>query len=332
MTNKLAHSYAEIFKMEDQADGTVMVYGKATDDSIDSDAQICDMAWLSKAMPLWFKTGGNIREQHSSIAAGVAKEMEEKSDGYYLNTLIVDDGSVKKLKAGVFKGFSIGIRGARVVRDEKAANGRIIDGQIVEISLVDRPANPNARLILAKSEGTEVVQVEELIETSEAPVTDEVIAEPEIDLEPVDEEQIVAPLDSVEAKAAKLVSEQIAAPVAPVAEVVKIESGDLDIKQIIADAVKSAGDFFTAKFEEQNVVIKTASETITKLQEELATANNKVAKGGPMRTTVTAPEIVKNEFKARAQELRNKAAKEEDQDLARGYRDLAADFEAKAVL
>jgi hypothetical protein len=32
-----------------------------------------------------------------------------------------------------------------------AANGRIIDGSIIEVSLVDRPANPNAKLILAKS-------------------------------------------------------------------------------------------------------------------------------------------------------------------------------------
>jgi len=51
----------------------------------------------------------------------------------------------------VLKGFSIGIRAPRIVRDTKAANGRIIDGQIVEISLVDRPANPNAKLMLAKS-------------------------------------------------------------------------------------------------------------------------------------------------------------------------------------
>jgi hypothetical protein len=52
------------------------------------------------------------------------------------------------------------------VRDNKAANGRIIDGQIVEVSLVDRPANPNCQLVLAKSvEGeSSLVQVEELTE------------------------------------------------------------------------------------------------------------------------------------------------------------------------
>ena len=147
----LTTSYFRIEKADRQADGTLMVYGKATDDSIDIDQQICDAAWLDRAMPEWFKSGGNIREQHSSIAAGVAKEYEQKADGHYITTLVVDPVSVKKVETGVLKGFSIGIKSPRVVRDTKAANGRIIDGIIVEVSLVDRPANPNAKLMLAKS-------------------------------------------------------------------------------------------------------------------------------------------------------------------------------------
>ena len=169
MSQDLLTSYAAIIKQEKQDDGSLMVYGKATDDTIDSDNQICDAGWLAKAMPEWFKTGGNIREQHSNIAAGVAKELDSKDDGFYINTLIVDPVSVKKVEAGVLKGFSIGIRGARVMQDNKAANGRIVDGSIVEISLVDRPANPNAKLMLAKADKGEVIQVEELVE-QELPV------------------------------------------------------------------------------------------------------------------------------------------------------------------
>jgi hypothetical protein len=120
-------------------------------------------------MPAWFKSGGNIREQHSQIAAGVAKEYEAKADGHYIGVLVVDPVSVKKVDAGVLKGFSVGIKNPRVVRDSKAANGRIVDGQIVEISLVDRPANPNCQLVLAKSVDGEkdLVQVEEWIEKKE---------------------------------------------------------------------------------------------------------------------------------------------------------------------
>lgn len=164
--NDLTTSYFSIEKADRQPDGTLMVYGKATDDSVDIDQQICDAAWLDRAMPAWFKSGGNIREQHSSIAAGVAKEYEAKADGHYIMAHVVDPVSVKKVDAGVLRGFSIGIKSPRVVRDTKAANGRIIDGQIVEVSLVDRPANPNCQLVLAKSVDGEssLIQVEELSE------------------------------------------------------------------------------------------------------------------------------------------------------------------------
>ena len=176
MSSNLTTSYFNIEKADRNADGTLTVYGKATDDSVDIDQQICDEAWLAKAMPDWFMTGGNIREQHSNIAAGVAKEYEAKADGHYISALVVDPISVKKVENGVLRGFSIGIKSPRVVRDTKAANGRIIDGQIVEISLVDRPANPNCQLVLAKSINGEksLTKVEELMETTieEKEVTD----------------------------------------------------------------------------------------------------------------------------------------------------------------
>jgi hypothetical protein len=167
-SNLTTTSYFSIEKADRNSDGTLTVYGKATDDSVDIDQQICDEAWLAKAMPDWFMTGGNIREQHSNIAAGVAKEYELKADGHYISALVVDPISVKKVENGVLRGFSIGIKSPRVVRDTKAANGRIIDGQIVEVSLVDRPANPNCQLVLAKSINGEksLTKVEELVETT----------------------------------------------------------------------------------------------------------------------------------------------------------------------
>jgi hypothetical protein len=165
--SNLTTAFFGIEKADRNADGTMTVYGKATDDSIDIDQQICDGDWLDRAMPHWFKSGGNIREQHSNIAAGVATDYEAKADGHYISALVVDPVSVKKVETGVLKGFSIGIKNPRVTRDKSAMNGRIVDGQIVEVSLVDRPANPNCQLVLAKSAtGDEtVVQVEDLIET-----------------------------------------------------------------------------------------------------------------------------------------------------------------------
>ena len=170
-----ATSYAAIVKYDKNDDGTLMVFGKATDDTLDLDSQICDPKWLDEAMPRWFKSGGNIREMHGPSAAGIAKEYEAKSDGHYIGVHVVDPIAAKKVETGVYQGFSIGIKSPRVVRDIKAANGRIVDGQIIEVSLVDRPANPSAKLILAKSvEGeSSLVQVEELHEYK-APLPSEV--------------------------------------------------------------------------------------------------------------------------------------------------------------
>lgn len=159
-----------------QDDGTIIVRGIATDPSLDSDEQVCDPAWLAKAMPAWFQWG-NVREQHSNIAAGVATEHTVKGDEHHIAVRVVDPGSVKKVETGVLKGFSIGIANPRITSDKAAAGGRIVDGEIVEVSLVDRPANPACRLTMAKSavagmevapedfdEATGLVRVEELDE------------------------------------------------------------------------------------------------------------------------------------------------------------------------
>ena len=173
-----ASVYAPILKSEKQLDGSLLVVGLATDDSIDSDNQICDPTWLGKAMPEWF-AWGNIREQHSNIAAGVATEYEAIGSRHMITARVVDPASVMKVEAGVLKGFSVGIRNARVIKDDKAAGGRIIDGQIVEVSLVDRPANPQCTLTVAKSIGNELTQVEELIET-EKNMTEEIVEPTEV--------------------------------------------------------------------------------------------------------------------------------------------------------
>lgn len=155
--------YVPITKFEENDDGTLSVHGKATGPDLDSDKQICDPTWLADAMPDWFTTGANVREMHSKIAAGVGEELTEDGDGWWLRSLVVDEGSCKKVRNKVLKGYSIGISGAQILKDGTAPNGRIVGGDIIEVSLVDRPANPTCKLDLAKSEGGSVVQVEELV-------------------------------------------------------------------------------------------------------------------------------------------------------------------------
>jgi hypothetical protein len=228
----LTTAFFAIVKADKNADGTLMVYGKATDDSIDIDQQICDDTWLDSAMPDWFKSGGNIREQHSSIAAGVAKEYEKKPDGHYIRALVVDPASVKKVDLGVLKGFSIGIKNPRITRDEKAANGRIIDGQIVEVSLVDRPANPNCQLVLAKSINGEngVWKVEELIEKEDAVEATPVTETPEIVEEVLPEAETETPISEIveEEKLEQLGIEKTAQAKSILASLVKFDKAQYE--------------------------------------------------------------------------------------------------------
>lgn len=146
-------------KTEELPDGTIMVYGKAAGPDLDLDQQRCDPSWLKKAVPDWM-TFGNVREQHGAIAAGVGKALTGQGDDWYLKAHVVDPTTVLKVRTGVLKGFSIGIRNYRTVTDATAPKGRIVDGIIPEISLVDRPSNPTALMSIAKSVGSALAPVD----------------------------------------------------------------------------------------------------------------------------------------------------------------------------
>lgn len=142
---------------------------KATGPNLDGDQQIVDQDWAKTAMADWFRTGGNLREQHSTIAAGKALTLEHRDDGQYISGKVVDPGSALKVEQDVLTGLSIGIKGGRVVKDAAAPGGRIVGGRIVEVSLVDRPCEPTCKLMLAKADDADgsLVEVEELTETAD---------------------------------------------------------------------------------------------------------------------------------------------------------------------
>jgi hypothetical protein len=181
MTN-LTHVYVPLTKAEKQADGTMLVSGPATSSALDRDLQVCDPSWLDTAMPKWFGESGNIREMHTAIAAGKALSYEKRDGGqHWVEALVVDPSSVAKVEHGVLTGFSIGIKGARVVKSDVAPNGSIIDGSIIEVSLVDRPANPECLLEIAKSDELGIVSPVE----TQALVEGAAVAEIVTDADPV---------------------------------------------------------------------------------------------------------------------------------------------------
>ena len=53
----IKHIYLGDLTVKRGEDGYLRVKGLATDDTLDLDEQICDPAWLAKAMPAWMEIG-----------------------------------------------------------------------------------------------------------------------------------------------------------------------------------------------------------------------------------------------------------------------------------
>ncbi|HEZ2359361.1 TPA: caudovirus prohead protease [Neisseria meningitidis] len=137
----MAKLYAEIAKMEAQDDGTVKVWGYASSEAVDSDGEVIAAEAMKAAIPDYMKFGA-VREMHGSNAAGTAIEINVEDDGRtFFGAHIVDPIAVTKVKTGVYKGFSIG--GSVTARDD-LNKSQITGLKLTEISLVDRPANPDA--------------------------------------------------------------------------------------------------------------------------------------------------------------------------------------------
>jgi len=149
-------SYASfpIEKVESTPDGDLMVWGKASDGSVDSDEQIVDPDWAAKGLAEWLATGPNLRVQHQPQRdpAGVGLTVERDGDAHWLKALVVEPVAKKLVQAGALRAYSVGIARPTIIRDSVARGGRITDGTLVEVSLVDRPANKACQFQLVKAD------------------------------------------------------------------------------------------------------------------------------------------------------------------------------------
>ena len=344
--------FARIIKQEKQEDGTLLVTGIATDDTLDVDKQICDPAWLERAMPAWFQYG-NIREQHSSIAAGVAMKLEQDGSRHIVTALVVDPTSVMKIESGVLKGFSIGIRDPRIVKDKSAPGGRIVDGEIVEVSLVDRPANPSCMLELAKASGGVVRQVETLIEKEDGVMErcdkcgkgfqsgdlddSKMCADCATKAMAAAEEASVGDETTGEEDGAAMAAEESSQPAGeeseqPAGEVTEGKEEDpehmaeemdrLDaIAETLAQIVAMLQDSGKRKADHD---MSETSKSIKSIDERLSKVE-KSASRGPVRTVVKAAPVATVDKAAKAADYRAKAAATSDPALASGYLLLASE-------
>lgn len=145
---RVVHFYGDIQKVDAEQR---MVWGYASTEAVDADGETILKSAVEEALEDYLKWA-NIREMHKPSAVGTAEEAMVDDKGLYLGAKIVDDAAWAKVQAGVYKGFSIG--GKTLARDPKHKK-TITKVALHEISLVDRPSNPEARFDVWKAAGVE---------------------------------------------------------------------------------------------------------------------------------------------------------------------------------
>lgn len=151
--------YFEITKRNDEER---TVEGIASSEALDSDGEICDFEAFLAALPDYMKFG-NLREMHQLKAAGnvltITPDPVKKQ--FHIKAEVVDDGAWEKVKKKVYKGFSFGGRALA-----RMAN-HITKLKLNEISLVDRPANPDAMITMFKADADKTPATEEEVDLEE---------------------------------------------------------------------------------------------------------------------------------------------------------------------
>jgi len=135
--------YLPIDKVDEE---TRMVYGYASTTALDAQGDRISLEAMRGSLPDYMRFG-NIREMHQPSAVGKAISAVVDETGMYIGAHVVDDVAWKKVKAKVYNGFSIKGSGKR-------EGEWITKLRLVEISLVDRPANPDAVFDVWKMDGT----------------------------------------------------------------------------------------------------------------------------------------------------------------------------------
>jgi HK97 family phage prohead protease len=144
MTEKTIYAPIEKIDREER-----MVYGYASTEALDSQGEVVRKEALAAALPDYMRFA-NIREMHQPSAVGVAEEAAIDDKGLWIRAKVVDDEAWKKVLERVYKGFSIG----GIVTRRDAGDPKVITGlSLAEISLVDRPANPEALFAVYKAAG-----------------------------------------------------------------------------------------------------------------------------------------------------------------------------------
>jgi hypothetical protein len=186
------------------------------------------------ALPDYMKFG-NVREMHQPKAAGKTKSATIDDKGMYISVKVVADDAWKLVKEGVYSGFSIGGRMKSKVKN------KITGLDLVEISLVDRPANPEAVFTMFKVDDSGAISdfnnktmKKEEVTIKEDEVKEEVVEEAVEGVETIEVEEVIE--EPVEKKKKEEVKEEEV----EVEEEVKEE--EVEQPEVVVDAVEEKAD------------------------------------------------------------------------------------------
>jgi phage head maturation protease len=141
--------FGTLTKIEDQPDGTLKVFGVASTGARDEAGEIVRPEAMKAALPDYARYPA-LREMHQPTAAGRTLEASVDDDGATrIVAHVVDPVAIAKVKSRTYSGFSIG---GRVLARDPADASIITKIRLSEISLVDRPANPEAVIDLWKAD------------------------------------------------------------------------------------------------------------------------------------------------------------------------------------
>ena len=122
-----------------------LVYGYASTGALDSQGEKVGRQAILDAFPDYMKWA-NVREMHQPRAVGIVKTGEVDDTGLFVCAKIIDKDAWEKVEEKVYKGFSIG--GKRIEKIDDT----VTKLRLTEISLVDRPANPECTFSLFKAD------------------------------------------------------------------------------------------------------------------------------------------------------------------------------------
>src|SRR4051812_47822767 len=141
--------WGDLKKVDQQDDGTIIVYGIAQGQERDSVGEIITADAMKAALPS-YREYPALREMHSASAAGTTLNIEVGEDNITrIEAHVVDERAVKKVLTKVYRGFSIG---GKILKRDKDDPSIITGIDLREISLVDRPALPSAKLTMWKAD------------------------------------------------------------------------------------------------------------------------------------------------------------------------------------